>query len=141
MTPSVPAAATPLTPEEAQRKYAEERAKRSALKRLTGEERVHAAYKLVGGVELLVGLALLLPVVALALVVVGVRRVTAAAFGSLMCLDPAFALTDRTAAAIDVEAEMASGVVVRAGLDRVGRRRRPGNRPRPHPNRPRPSRP
>jgi methylamine utilization protein MauE len=42
-------------------RYAEERAKRSALKRLTGEERAHAAYKGVGGVELLVGLALLLP--------------------------------------------------------------------------------
>jgi inner membrane transporter RhtA len=74
-----------------------------------------------------VGLAILLPVVPFALELLALRRLTTAAFGTLMCLEPAFAMLIGLVALGQVPDELAVvgiGFVIAAGIgaERTGAR-------------------
>ena len=82
-----------------------------------------------------VGLAILLPLVPFALELLALRRLTAAAFGTLMCLEPAFAVLVGLFAlgqVPDALAVVGIGCVVAAGVgaERSGARQ-PDERPEP----------
>ncbi|HEY6294486.1 MAG TPA: EamA family transporter, partial [Streptosporangiaceae bacterium] len=81
-----------------------------------------------------IGLALLVPVVPFSLEMLALRRLTTAAFGTLMCLEPAFALLAGFALLDQVPRPWAlAGIafVVAAGLgaERTGARRAPDQTP------------
>ena len=77
-----------------------------------------------------VGLAILLPVIPFTLELLALRRLTTAAFGTLMCLEPAFAMLVGLVALGQVPDELAVvgiGFVVAAGVgaERTGARAMP----------------